>query len=163
MLSRCCLTALILAAVAGIASAADEPLPVTVHTRAVSLSPGGAAEAVATVTIQEGYRIQANPTPGRYLLPTMLLFPAAEGIHAEGPVYPPGKPFHLEDDDFQFSGYQGKIEIRVPIKASSAVKPGDYTLNGHLRYQLSTSDSFLRKATLPVTLQVHVTAPATRR
>src|SRR5262245_14092803 len=88
----------------------DPNNPVKVSVPAVRVPRGGTATAVATVIIDKGYRIQANPTTGKYLQPTLLVFQGIPGVHAEDPVYPKGKDFHLEGDPTMFPGYEGTIQ-----------------------------------------------------
>lgn len=131
---------------------------VAVHAPPVALAAGGKAEARLSVTIADGYRVQANPASGEFFIPVELDLKAAGGVSSGRPIYPPGKPYRLPGISDGLMTYEGTLEIVVPLRAGTSARPGSRRLKGTLSYQACDSRSCLFPASLPVELQVMVVA-----
>jgi DsbC/DsbD-like thiol-disulfide interchange protein len=141
------------------ALAGEGALPVvTVHAPPVTLAAGGKGEARLSVTVADGYRVQANPASGEFFIPVELGLKAAGGVSSGEPVYPPGKPYRLPGTSDDLMTYEGTFEIVVPLRADASARPGSRRLKGALSYQACDSRSCLFPASLPFDLQVMVVA-----
>ncbi|HVP39924.1 MAG TPA: protein-disulfide reductase DsbD domain-containing protein [Candidatus Saccharimonadales bacterium] len=159
------LAALVLAAPAAGAPQAGgpgSPGPQTVSVApvaAVHLAPRGAAEARVSVTVAEGFHIQANPAAADYLIATRLAVKASPGIKAGKPVYPKGKPYQLQGSDDKMSIYDGTFEIVVPLRAAAVAPPGERTLRATLRFQACDDRACYAPVSVPVEIPIQVAAP----
>jgi thiol:disulfide interchange protein DsbD len=133
--------------------------PVVVHVTSpdtVRIAQRGTASAAVKVSIDKGYHVQAHPASADYLIATELTFKPLRGIKAGKLAYPAGAAYSLQGNDEKLSTYNGEISIQVPLRASDSVRPGDYTLEGSLRFQACDDKSCFAPATLPVSIAVHV-------
>lgn len=133
--------------------------PVVVHVASpdtIRIAQRGAASAVVKVSIDPGYHVQAHPASADYLIATELTLKPLRGIKAGKPVYPAGASYSLAGSDEKLSTYSGGIAIKVPLRASDSVRPGDYTLEGSLRFQACDDKACFAPANLPVSIAVHV-------
>lgn len=126
----------------------------------VVVEAGGRAQARLTFTIEDGFRIQANPAAERFLIPATLELEGDERVSV-GPVgYPPGKPYRLRGADNDLSIYEGTVVIDVSLKASHSAATDtervEVVLEGELRYQACNEIVCLRPSSLPVRLPVEV-------
>ncbi len=60
------------------------------------LAPGGWAEARLIVAVADGFHLQANPSSEEYLVPTKLELVASGGLEPGNPIYPPARPYRLQ-------------------------------------------------------------------
>jgi thiol:disulfide interchange protein DsbD len=125
---------------------------------AVRLVPRGSAEVRLTVTVAEGYHVQANPAAADYLIPTRLQLRASPGLKAGRPVYPKGREYRLVGSDEKLSTYDGTFEIVVPLKASAVAAPGERVVRATLKFQACDDKACYAPATLPVEIPVRVEA-----
>ena len=96
-------------------------------------SAGSTVELIVNVDVRKGWYIYA-PT-GRNepngMVETAISYDLPEGFEMAGDmILPPHHPKGM------FEIYDGKdIKLTQPVKVSSSVKAGEYTINGQLRYQ----------------------------
>jgi DsbC/DsbD-like thiol-disulfide interchange protein len=131
-----------------------------VKAAAVTVAPGGKAEARVTVVIPKGYRILAAPPPNKWTTPLSVAFEGSSSLYPETVVLPPGKPY-MEEGKLSYHGYEGTIVFTLPVRADKDAGPGDYVLHGRLRSQVLILDpdglaSYKRAAVKGVDLPVHV-------
>lgn len=126
---------------------------------AVSLEPGGRAEARVAIAIAPGYHVQANPASDRFLTPLRLRLRPAKGVVVEEIRYPKGVPYHLEGADAPLITYGGEVELKVTLSALPDAAPGRRLINGRLQYQGCDARSCLFPASIPVTVDVEIADP----
>jgi hypothetical protein len=90
----------------------------------VSISSGGSAEAVVTLSISPGFHINANPATFPYLIATELkAIPEPDNpIATETPVYPSPVKKKFVFADQPLAVYEGDAIIRLPLHFASAGK-----------------------------------------
>lgn len=125
----------------------------------VLLSPGGSVEVRLSVVVSEGFHLQANPASEKYLVPTKVELAQDSGVKPGKPVYPPGHPHRLQGASSDLSIYEGRFEIRIPLRASPEAQPGERTLIGKLHYQACDARRCFVPTSLPVELRVTVAPP----
>ena len=128
-------------------------------TENVVLTPGGSVEVRLRVVVSEGFHLQANPASERYLVPTTLELTADSGVKPGKPIYPSGRPHRLQGASSDLSIYEGRFEIRLPLRASPGAQPGERTLVGRLQYQACDARRCFVPSSLPVELRVAVAPP----
>jgi hypothetical protein len=142
-----------------LAAAPKRPPVVTFEKiNSVELKAGSKAEAVLNANILKGYHIQANPASEPFLIATTLELEKSDPVETSGPIYPAGKPYRLEGSPKDYSTYDSKVEIKVPLSAGADAKPGDYKITGKLRYQACDDKMCLAPTWVPAEIQVHLTA-----
>lgn len=122
----------------------------------VILAAGHEAEARVTVIVADGYHIQANPASSQFFVPTRLQLRAKGGVVPREPVYPLGRPYRLAGMPDELMTYEEAFVVVVPLVAGESAQPGDYLLQGSLRYQACDDRSCLFPATVPVNIPVRV-------
>ena len=135
---------------------------VQVSVAAVDAKAGTTAEAVVTLTIAQGWHINANP-PSPDLIPTTVTVKPGAGTTAGGALYPPAHDEKLSFSDEAVRVYDGTVSIRVPIAIAASAPNGRQTLKGTLAFQSCNNQVCLPPARLPFTVEVMVTgggAPA---
>ena len=99
------------------------------------VSVGETREVVVVLEVEGGYHLQANPVPFAYLKPTLLEIDPVDGFELGTVIYPPGKPYQLKGSTDTLSVYDGTIEIRQPVHATSDAQTGEHTFQGTIHYQ----------------------------
>lgn len=140
---------------AALALAAGEPV-VTVKTSEPVVPRGGKIEARVTVTVKDGFHVQANPASEPYLIPLQLELAGAGPIRVGDLIYPPGVPYRLQGATTDLSTYEGTFDLRVPLEAAKDAATGNVSVSGTLKYQACNDRLCLKPATLPVMLTVRV-------
>jgi hypothetical protein len=87
------------------------------------------------VTVQQGYHIQANKVHDESLIPAKLEITPIPQLIIDSPVYPRFSLFRLEGTDEDLNVFDGKFEIKVPVKAVKGTAAGKYVLKASFRYQ----------------------------
>lgn len=124
----------------------------------VEIAAGQTTQAHLTVTILDGFHVQANPASQPYLIPTRLELTPADPVTPGSPIYPKGKPYRLNGDSNDISTYEGTFKIEIPLKAEDSAKPGESLLQGKLHYQACDARTCLPPSFVPIELQVRITA-----
>ncbi len=131
----------------------------TIHPEAaLAIVPGGSAESRLRVVVAPGYHVQANPASDEFLIPLQLAIQPRDGLRTGAPTYPPGQPHRLEGTDSDLWIYDGAFELVLPILAAPSASPGEYVLEGSLRYQACDARSCLVPTSVPVEIAVRVGA-----
>lgn len=99
------------------------------------VAEGGEAEAVVEIRVRDGFHVQANPASMPQLIATKLDVSAKGGMEPQRPVYPKGKMYKIEGLKTSVATYDGRFEIKVPIRAASNTSAKKLELEAKLRYQ----------------------------
>jgi len=120
------------------------------------LAPGGSADAVVTLTIQNGYHVNANPPTFPYLRPTELVVQTGDGISIGLITYPTpiSKQFSFEPKPLAV--YEGKAEIKVMLKAKPTAATGPRSLPAALSVQACDDKVCYPPGTLQLSLPLNV-------
>lgn len=103
---------------------------------AAVLLNGKAGDAIITATVGIGLHVQANPASQPNLVATQLTLDGNDSFEVGPVVYPPSKPYRLQNSDRDLQTYDGTFEIKVPLKAiPTKAKIGKNEINAKLRYQ----------------------------
>jgi hypothetical protein len=144
------------------------PVVVSVATpETVRVVVGAIVQARVVVTIKEGFRIQANPASGPYLVPARLKLEGDGRVRVGPAEYPAGKPYRLRGASGDLSVYEGTFVMRVPLEAprsagTDATSGLDLVLEGTLEYQACNSVVCLKPSSVRVRVPVRI-EPERRR
>jgi hypothetical protein len=122
----------------------------------VLLHAGDSTTVIFPVLVSDGYHVQSNPASSEFYVPLALELEADSDMHIGRPEYPEGDPYYLEGTSDPLQTYEGRVPIRLTLGAASAASPGEYMIQGTLRYQACDSRRCLFPASVPVTLAVRV-------
>ncbi len=122
----------------------------------VKLSAAAGADAVITAEVDKGFHVQTNPAGAPNLIPTTLTLTGKEGVEAKSPIYPEGKKHLVPGLGSEIPTYEGKFEIKIPLKVAAGTKPGKVTLEGTLRYQACNEKTCFFPMTVPVSVPVTI-------
>ncbi len=117
---------------------------------------GESVEARISVTVAQGYHVQANPASEDYLIPTRLELKATRDIAVGKPAYPSGEPYRLSGADKDLQTYEGTFAIGIPVKIARNARLGRQTVEGRLHYQACDAKTCLPPASAQVTLTIEI-------
>ena len=129
-----------------VAAAADE----------ARLKAGGAGEAVVRLDITDGFHVNANPASDKFYIPTELTAGRAEGITPGKPAYPRAMTKQFKFADKPLAVYEGRAEIRLPLRAEASAAKGPHTLRARLRVQPCNDEACLPPRNLELNIPVLV-------
>jgi DsbC/DsbD-like thiol-disulfide interchange protein len=112
--------------------------------------PGETVTLSVRFKVDTGLHVQANPASAKNLIPTTVTFEPSAGLEIGAPSYPTSKSFRLKGSETDIATYDGEVEIRLPVTASSKTKPGKRKLKGKLRYQACEETSCFFPMSLPL-------------
>ena len=101
----------------------------------VSIRPGEVAEGELRLEIKDGYHIQANPVPLRYLIPAELVLEEGGVVELGTTSYPEGTPYSLHGSPDTLLVYDGVVIIPFTLSLQDSVVVGNYQLGGTVTYQ----------------------------
>jgi len=125
---------------------------------AVTVAAGSRVEAVVTLTIAQGWHVNANPPALDYNIPTEVGLTGASGLSAGAVRYPAGRAEKFGFEETPLLVYDGTVEVRVPIVASAAATSAK--LAGTVEFQACNDQVCLAPASVPFELDVTVTPAA---
>jgi len=128
----------------------------------VALAAGESFAVHVPVRVADGHRVQANPASSEFLVPLELDFTALEGLLMGEPTYPLAEVYLLEGSDEPLLTYSGEFEVIVTVTAADDVPPGEIAVPAMLHYQACNSRMCLFPASVPVEVQIVVSAPDDR-
>ncbi len=101
----------------------------------VEVKAGGTSPLVVSLTIQNGYHVNANPPTFSYLKPTQLDITPSDGISASPIFYPPpvNKKFAFAEKPLAI--YEGDSQLKATVKADTVAIKGEHSLAALLRIQ----------------------------
>jgi DsbC/DsbD-like thiol-disulfide interchange protein len=129
---------------------------VRVAAHAVDFPAGGSGEANITLTIQNGYHVNANPPTFPYLKATELVIPAAEGVSVSFITYPTAQEKKFPFADKPLAVYEGETIVKATLKADKTATPGQRSISAQLRIQACDDQVCYAPGTLPLAIPVNI-------
>lgn len=129
----------------------EDPI-VSVRSEKIKTGINEEAFVILNVSVRDGYHILSNDT-GNDLIPTTVDFKGVQGVEVLPAEFPEGRKFRLEGTDDFLDVYDGDFEIRIPMKAV-ALRPGNYLLEGELRYQACDAKTCFFPREVPFTVDL---------
>lgn len=130
---------------------------VTINPSPTVIAKGGSADADINLTVSAGYHINANPATHPYLIATEIKPGGLEGITTDKPIYPASKKQKFEFAEDPLDVYEGAVDIKLPLKASSTAATGERSLPIAVRVQACDTEKCFPPATvnarIPITVQ----------
>ena len=121
------------------ASAQPSPKPkmqeVVATVDEVKLDAGGSGEATITLDIAEGFHVHSNPKSDKFYIATEVKAAPQEGLTPGKPLYPKPVTHTFEFSDKPLSVYEGRVVIRLPLRADKTAVKGRHTLSANIRVQ----------------------------
>ena len=104
-----------------------------------AIVPGGKVDMAVRVTVPDGWHVNANKPLDEFSVPTALTLTLPSGATVAETVYPEAKTATLEFSTDPLALYDGTFTIGVRLVAEAGITPGDYPVEGSLRYQACNS------------------------
>lgn len=114
-----------------------------------------AAKKTATVElhfrIEDGLHVNSHTPHEPELIPTTLNIPQMAGVKVVGLEFPAGSDYSPAfDPKKKLNVYTGEFVLKMKVEA----QPGDYLLQGGLRYQACNTNSCYPPHTIPVVIDL---------
>ena len=122
----------------------------------VNIAPGDTADVLVTLTIQDGYHINANPPTFPYLKATALEVPGAGGISLVTVAYPKALERKFAFSEQKLAVYEGTAELKATLKADKTAIPGEQSIPAQLRIQACDEEVCYAPGTLDVSIPVSI-------
>lgn len=129
---------------------------VKVESTSMSIAAGSSAEATVRISITPQYHVNANPASFPYLIATEVTPQKTDGLTAAKPIYPPAKKEKFQFNDQPLAVYEGKTQIKLPLKAAANATRGIRPLPLSVRVQACDSEKCYPPATLNSYISVEV-------
>lgn len=150
------ISALVLLLLAVVPGETPPPVVSVSAPKNVAVAGGESVDARISVSVRDGYHVQANPASEDYLIPTRLEFKSGPDITIRRLTYPPGRPYRLKGTDKDLQTYEGTFDVLVSLTVSASARPGKRILDGQLRFQACDSTTCYFPASVSVTFAVDV-------
>ena len=134
----------------------SSPAIVTVSVPESVLYMGVSTMIEVTVSVKEGYHIQANKLSDEYLISTTLEINSNELITIDKLDFPTSEPFQLEGTESLLQVYDGKFIIKLFVSPVTKTQTGKYLLDARLRYQACDSKSCLFPRVIDFSIPIDV-------
>ena len=108
---------------------------VKVAAQQVVVEKSGPSEAVVTLTIDQGYHVNANPPTYPYLKATTLEIPGDQGLSASSIAYPEAIKRKFAFAEQELAVYEGEALIKVQLRANKSTKAGEQKIGARLLVQ----------------------------
>ncbi len=108
---------------------------VRAEARPVEISAGGTSEAVVTLTIDDGFHVNANPPTFPYLKATELVIAPSNGISGGKVTYPSPLQKKFEFAEEALAVYEGRVELKTPLKAEASASKGQHSVPAKVNIQ----------------------------
>lgn len=102
------------------AAGGDGEIRVSAHFRGGPIKQGATRHVVVRFELPEGLHIYGDPVP-EGMLPTRVSVEGPEGLVVEPAILPPTQPLPLESLGLVLPVWSGRVDIRVPVYALSAL------------------------------------------
>jgi len=129
---------------------------VKINTLPAAITKGGSVDTTINLTVSPGYHVNANPATYPYLIATEIKSGNVEGITAEQPTYPAAKRQKFEFAEEPLAVYEGAVDIKLPLKASSTGVAGERSLPITIRVQACDTEKCFPPATINTKIPVEV-------
>jgi hypothetical protein len=122
----------------------------------IEISAGTAGEANLSISIAQGYHVNANPATFPYLIATAVTAEQSTGITVGKPVYPAAlmKTFSFEKQPL--SVYEGTTAVKLPLQLAGNAAKGPRSIPLAVRVQACDDAACYAPATLNPALQLTV-------
>lgn len=101
--------------------------------------------------IEDGLHVNSHMPSEPELIPTNLTIPKMAGVNVVGIEFPPGTDYSPAfNPKEKLNVYTGEFILKVKIEA----QPGDYLVQGGLRYQACNTNSCYPPHTIPVVIDL---------
>ena len=123
----------------------------------VEISVGSSGEANVSISIAQGYHVNANPATFPYLIATAVTAEQSTGITVGKPVYPAAlvKTFSFEKER-PLSVYEGTTAVKLPLQLAGNAAKGPRSIPLAVRVQACDDAACYAPATLNAALQLTV-------
>jgi Disulphide bond corrector protein DsbC len=122
----------------------------------VTIGSGGSTDAVVALSILPGFHVNANPASFSYLIATELQPGKLDGVATDKPSYPPAVKKNFQFAPEPLAVYEGDVQIRLPLRAASAVKKGAQSLPFKVRVQACDDEKCYPPVTLDGTIPITI-------
>jgi len=109
-----------------------------------------------SVTVKEGYHVQAHVVYDEFLIPTTIEVPDSEIISVVGTRFPPGKKFRLEGASDYLYVYDGDFTVTISFVTKKKIQRKKYSLHGNLHYQACDMKTCLRPRSTDFVIQLTI-------
>ena len=118
--------------------------------------PGSILRIAIVVNLASGWHINAHEPKESYLIPTTLTVPDTPGFTIKQTRYPEPVNVTLEGSQDSLRVYEGRFILGIYIAIAEDIVPGDYVLNGVLRYQACDNKQCFppQKLAVPINFKV---------
>jgi DsbC/DsbD-like thiol-disulfide interchange protein len=132
---------------------------------AVSVMPGGevhikagsTADAAVAVVVENGFHVNANPPSSPSFIATQLTLEPSNSLAVGKPVYPaPSATKTFQFSDAPLAVYEGRVIVKVPVKAAPGAPVGSFFLRGKVSAQPCDEEVCYPPRDLEVTVPVVV-------
>lgn len=120
--------------------------------------PGASVRGALRVSLSEGWHVNSHKPLEEYLIPTVLRFDQHPILTVRGIVYPEHKMFTFDFSPDPLAVYEETFVLGFVVEVDSTATPGDYTLNGTLRYQACSKKMCAPPRDLSIALSVPIVA-----
>jgi len=120
---------------------------------AVWMTRGETTNVPVSITVADGYHVQANPASGEFLIPLEVQLDSVAGLAFGKVEYPGGVTHRLEGTDNVLQTYSGNFAVKVSI---TALKTGAFDVNGRVSYQACDSKRCLFPSYVPFAFKIFV-------
>ena len=124
--------------------------------KAGPLAAGSTFDVKITLTIRDGYHINANPAGLDNLVPTTLVLADDATAVLRSVDYPDGERKALGGQDEPIPVYEGTVELRARVRLAETVRAGEAALDFVVRYQACDDRACLPPASAMVRLPIQV-------
>jgi hypothetical protein len=129
---------------------------VKVLAQRVEIPVGGSGEATVSITIEQGYHLNANPPTFPYLKATTLELKPAAGITVGSIVYPKAINKKFPFAEKPLAVYEGEIEVKALLKTEKTASVSQQSIPATLRIQACDSQVCYPPGTLEVAIPVSI-------
>jgi hypothetical protein len=121
-----------------------QPQVVTATVEEAKLDAGGTGEANVRLDIAEGYHVNANPASDKFYVATEIRAEPQDGVTPGKPAYPPAVSKKFEFSNTPLAVYEGRVVIRLPLRADKSAAKGRHTFRAKIRVQPCNNQACLQ-------------------
>lgn len=132
------------------------PQILTATAEEARLTAGGAAEAVVRLDVAEGWHVNANPPSDKFYIGTEVQAGPQGGVTPGKPVYPPALTKKFQFSDQPLAVYEGRVVVRLPLRADASAAKGRHTFRARVRYQPCNDRECLQPRTIEADIPLTV-------
>lgn len=123
--------------------------------------PGESFRGAIQFTLSKGWHVNAHEPLEDYLIPTVLAIQEQEGFTFKGVAYPEHKLYTFSFSPDPLAVYEEVFVLGVVLDVDEHAAPGEYMLEGTLRYQACDDRMCAPPRDMEVRIPVKVAAPGT--